>query len=293
MTDVTTIDRDLSLLGTDEAPRAKERLLDAGAPALTRILSSACGRPDSPALPKRHDAVADLTDVLVAFACDYPDDFVKILEEIPTARAALPLVIAAPQLPPPLREEVLVAALDSPAGDVRWEAFSALAEAGHPAVTTRLNDFLWDGHELVVFAALRVAAGHGDARSLPRLLSLAEASQTPVGARHHAWEAIEAIGAREGLTELPKRPPPPSIRLPAAVPIFSAWGKATVTTILVSEGEPVKRGQDVAEIACFDNAIVVPAPCDGVVVEVALQEGDECKNEQAVVWVEGPLLWER
>lgn len=291
MTDVTAIDHDLALLGTAEAPRAKERLLDAGAPALSRIFASVAGKDDAPPPSRRLDAAADLTDVLVAFAHDYPDDFVKQLDELPGVRVALPLVVAAPQLPAPFCDDVLLAALDSPCGEARWEALSALMDRQHPEIVKRLNDFLWDGDELVVFAAVRLAAAHGDARSLPRLLSLAEAPSTPVGARHHAWEAVEAIGQREKLDDLPKRPPLPSIRMPAAVPIFHVWGKATVTQILVSEGDPVKRGQDVAEITCFDNAIVVPAPCDGVVTAVVLQEGDECKDQQPVVWVEGPLIW--
>ena len=291
MTDVKAIDRDLSLLGTEEAPRAKERLLDAGAPALCRIFASVVGRDDAPPPSRRLDAAEDLTDVLVAFAHDYPEDFVKQLDEIPDARVALPLVVAAPQLPAPFREDVLLAALDSPNGQVRWEALTALVEGAHPEIVKRLNDFLWDGEELVVFAAVRLAVAHGDARALPRLVAIAEAPATPVGARHHAWEAIEAIAQRERLQDVPKRPPLPSVRLPAAVPIFHAWGKATVTQILVSEGDPVRRGQDVAEITCFDNAIIVPAPCDGVVTQVALQEGDECKDQQAVVWVEGPVVW--
>jgi hypothetical protein len=308
MAEVLAIEDDLALLGTAEAPRAKERLLDRGAAALAQLLvtlasdADAAGasandkgsKSDKDANPLRGrwlEIADDLTDVLVAFAYDYPEDFAEQLAATPTVCRVMPLVTAAPQLPAPLREKVLLAAVESPSGEVRWEALTALLADGHPEIVKRLNDFLWDGHELVVFAAVRGAREHGDNRALPRLVALAEAPDTPVGARHHAWEAIEAIGEREGCVDLPRRPPPPSIRLPAAVPIFRAWGKATVTSILVSEGDPVRRGQDVAEVSCFENAIVVPAPCDGVVVEVALQEGDECANEQAVVWVEGPLLW--
>lgn len=291
MADVAAIDRDLSLLGTAEAPRAKERLLDAGSEALARILASVSGVGDAPPPSKGPDAEDDLTDVLVALAHDHPDEFIKKLDEFPKARAAMPLVVAAPQLPEALRDDVLLAALDSPSGDVRWEALQALAERGHAEVGRRLNDLLWDGHELVVFTAVRAAATHGGARALPRLVGIAEAEHTPVGARHHAWTAIEAIAARENITDAPTRPPAPRVRLGASVPIFSAWGKAVVTQLYVSEGDIVKRGQDVAEVACFDTAIVVPAPCDGVVVELALREGDECKNEQPVVFVEGALIW--
>jgi hypothetical protein len=304
MAEVLVIDDDLALLGTPEAPRAKERLLDRGGAALAQLLTALEAatttpptKPEADPVGLRglrgrwHEIAEDVTDVLVAFAYDYPEDFAQQLVATPTVCRSIPLVAAAPQLPAPLREQVLLAAVESPAGEVRWEAVSALLAEAHPEIVKRLNDFLWDGHELVVFAALRGAREHGDARALPRLIALAEAPETPVGARHHAWEAIEAIGRREGCVDLPQRPPPPSIRLPAAVPIFRAWGKATVTSILVSQGDPVRRGQDVAEVSCFENAIVVPAPCDGVVVEVALQEGDECGNEQPVVWVEGPQLW--
>lgn len=309
MAEAPAIDDDLLLLGTPDAPRAKERLLDGGVAALSQLLSliGAAGSsasesagpgslktatsPSSAPQPRWHEMADDLTDVLVAFAYDFPEDFAEHLTVSPVVCRALPLVTAAEKLPAPLRERVLLGAVESPSGEVRWEALTALLADNHPEIVKRLNDFLWDGHELVVFAALRGARDHGDLRALPRLISLAEAADTPVGARHHAWEAIEAIGRREGRDDLPQRPPPPSIRLPAAVPIFRAWGKATVTSILVSQGDPVRRGQDVAEVSCFENAIVVPAPCDGVVVEVALQEGDECANEQPVVWVEGPQLW--
>jgi len=61
---------------------------------------------------------------------------------------------------------------------------------------------------------------------------------------------------------------------------------ATVTYIYVKEGEPVKKGQDIIELATSKSVFVAPSPIDGTVRKIGVQEADTVDENKVLMVIE-------
>ena len=100
---------------------------------------------------------------------------------------------------PAAREMLVAAAYERRAGHAlhREYAMRSLIKLGDPRVPGLLVRLVRDRDWSVRFAAVKAAVEFGDARVVPALHRLAQASSTPPGTRAGALDAIKAIIARE------------------------------------------------------------------------------------------------
>jgi len=54
----------------------------------------------------------------------------------------------------------------------------------------------------------------------------------------------------------------------------------------VQPGDPVKKGDDIIELATQKSVFVVPSPVDGQVKEVLVQEADSVDADKALMVIE-------
>ena len=59
-----------------------------------------------------------------------------------------------------------------------------------------------------------------------------------------------------------------------------------VARVVVNEGDPVKRGQEVAVINCMKNELSVVSQQEGVVKKVLVKEWDEMEVDKPMVILE-------
>lgn len=59
-----------------------------------------------------------------------------------------------------------------------------------------------------------------------------------------------------------------------------------VARVVVKEGDPVRKGQEVAVINCMKNEISVASHIDGIVKEILVKEWDEVEVDAPMIILE-------
>src|SRR3990167_7814445 len=60
----------------------------------------------------------------------------------------------------------------------------------------------------------------------------------------------------------------------------------TVTNFMVAAGDAVRKGQDLVELETEKASLPVPSPCDGIIKEVLVKEGDDVKIGAVIFKIE-------
>jgi hypothetical protein len=110
---------------------------------------------------------------------------------------------------------------------------------------------------------------YGDARLVVWLRRLAEGERTPPGTREYAWDAIEAITVREGLSE--EALGPHGRRL-VAVPRPPGSRNGVIASVPYTF-DAVDRGDLLAVVRTGNRDVRVLAPWDGTVVSARPRAG--------------------
>ena len=55
-----------------------------------------------------------------------------------------------------------------------------------------------------------------------------------------------------------------------------------VTEWHVRENEPIKKGEDLIEVATDKATFDVPAPCDGILIRILKKEGDNVRANEVI-----------
>jgi HEAT repeats len=184
-----------------------ERLGEAGCDLLFALYASGERLPGLPGVPRPHprDIAEDQWHAFVVAAQRWPDRFLERALSGPHRGIEIVILNALGEVDRPAAREMLVAAANERrAGHAfhREYAMRSLIKLGDPRVPDLLVRLLTDRDSSVRFAAVKAAVEFGDARVVPALHRLAQASRTPPGTRAGALDAIKAIIARENAGQL-------------------------------------------------------------------------------------------
>jgi HEAT repeats len=179
-----------------------ERLGEAGCDHLFAMRASGERRSDLPRVPRPHprDIAEDDWYAFVVAARRWPGRFLQYALSGPHRGIEIVILDALGEVDRPAAREMLVtAANDRRAGHAlhREYAMRSLIKLGDPRVPDLLVRLVKDRDSSVRFASVKAAVELGDARLVPALRRLAQASRTPPGTRAEALDAIKAIIARE------------------------------------------------------------------------------------------------
>lgn len=242
---------------------------DATAEAICdRVLAIAAGRADAgPSAPDAHprDVWDDFHSLVHVSARRSPRRFVDVVAADPGLRVSTSVLGALSGVDSPEAATILIDAVQlRRAGHnfSRWAALGSLVALGHPRLPDLLVALVRDRDGLVRFSAVEAAIAYGDARLIGWLRRLAEGERTPPGTREYAWDAIEAITVREGLSE--KELGPHGRRL-VAVP-RPPGTRTGVIDAVPYQFDTVTRGQVLAVVRTGKRNRRVLSPCDGTVV---------------------------
>jgi hypothetical protein len=227
----------LRLCGSGDGAEARERVLALGERAVEEVLE-ALGAGEAVGGPGANGRAVfeDLEDLLSQVALAHPARWLARVARTPALLERLSVLSATGRVPEPAAGELMLRALESRDGSLRWLALTRLLERGDRRVVPRLGKLLQDRDGLVVFVALGASRRWGGAEQLPELERLARARRTPSGTRDRALDALEAISVRLGRPIPGGRP-----RLLLEVPLPGA------KRLLVIEGSQVAAGEPLAE----------------------------------------------
>lgn len=151
----------------------------------------------------------------------------------------------------------------------RWAALKGLQRLASPALPDVLTSLVKDRAHVVRDAAVFAAIGYGDARLVPHLHRVATAERTQPGTRAAAWDAIEAIKIREGLTDVPAGPHSGRLvavrRAAGDEPAWVLWLDPSLTF-----NTELYAGKHIATVRTGTVEIRVQAPCHGRIAAVLM-----------------------
>jgi hypothetical protein len=220
----------------------------------------------------RADAAAvagDLIEVMSRAARRWPDRFVKLAADHPRLRQHVLVLQALGGVDSAGAAELLIAATQLRAFGLtttRWIALRSLLELDHPSLPDVLLPLIGDRAALVRSAAIEAAIGHGDVRLIDRLLPAAARRGNPIGTVDDAFDAIEAIATRSGLTDVMHHNRLVFVPRPRSTQPIRVESVAPIRV-------PVRAGDELAVLRLGARRRPVPAPVDGVVVSSRLIPG--------------------